>query len=167
MGLNGAMTVFGDGSAVPLDITLDGSIRVTSDLSKLQLDQLNTTVIGALTEPVMNTLSGDFTMTPAKATLAIETTLPGGDVSGQLVWSPLESPEIKLDITTERLDLDQIHPATPAATNPIPKQTAAKAGRTKGHSNGSQARRSANTKRSSTITRGPTPGSRPSTARGG
>ena len=129
MGLNGAMTVFGDGSAVPLDITLDGSIRVTSDLSKLQLDQLNTTVIGALTEPVMNTLSGDFTMTPAKATLAIETTLPGGDVSGQLVWSRLESPEIKLDITTERLDLDQIHPATPAATNPIPKQTAAKQAR--------------------------------------
>ena len=126
MGLNGAMTVFGDGSAVPLDITLDGSIRVTSDLSKLQLDQLNTTVIGALTEPVMNTLSGDFTMTPAKATLAIETTLPGGDVSGQLVWSPLESPEIKLDITTERLDLDQLHPATPAATNPTSKQTAAK-----------------------------------------
>jgi|GEM_PF-471922 len=126
MGLNGAMTVFGDGSAVPLDITLDGSIRVTSDLSKLQLDQLNTTVIGALTEPVMNTLSGDFTMTPAKATLAIETTLPGGNVSGQLVWSPLESPEIKLDITTERLDLDQIHPATPAATNPTSKQTAAK-----------------------------------------
>ena len=126
MGLNGAMTVFGDGSAVPLDITLDGSIRVTSDLSKLQLDQLNTTVIGALTEPVMNTLSGDFTMTPAKAALAIETTLPGGDVSGQLVWSPLESPEIKLDITTERLDLDQIHPATPAATNPTSKQTAAK-----------------------------------------
>ena len=126
MGLNGAMTVFGDGSAVPLDITLDGSIRVTSDLSKLQLDQLNTTVIGALTEPVMNTLSGDFTMTPAKATLAIETTLPGGDVSGQLVWSRLESPEIKLDITTERLDLDQLHPATPAATNPTSKQTAAK-----------------------------------------
>ena len=126
MGLNGAMTVFGDGSAVPLDITLDGSIRVTSDLSKLQLDQLNTRVIGALTEPVMNTLSGDFTMTPAKATLAIETTLPGGDVSGQLVWSRLESPEIKLDITTERLDLDQIHPATPAATNPTSKQTAAK-----------------------------------------
>ena len=126
MGLNGAMTVFGDGSAVPLDITLDGSIRVTSDLSRLQLDQLSTTVIGALTEPVMNTLSGDFTMTPAKATLAIETTLPGGDVSGQLVWSPLESPEIKLDITTERLDLDQLHPATPAATNPTSKQTAAK-----------------------------------------
>ena len=126
MGLNGAMTVLGDGSAAPLDITLDGSIRVTSDLSRLQLDQLSTTVIGALTEPVMNTLSGDFTMTPAKATLAIETTLPGGDVSGQLVWSPLESPEIKLDITTERLDLDQLHPATPAATNPTSKQTAAK-----------------------------------------
>ena len=126
MRLDGAVTVLGDGSAVPLEITLDGSIRLTPDLSRLQLDQLKTTVEGALTKPVINTLSGDFTMTPAKADLVIDTSLPGGDVSGQLVWSPLESPEIKLDITTERLDLDQIHPATPAATNPIRKETAAK-----------------------------------------
>ncbi len=126
MRLEGAVTVLGDGSAVPLAITLDGSIRLTSDLSRLQLDQLKITVVGALAEPVVNTLSGDFTMTPAKANLAIDTRLPGGDVSGQLVWSPLESPEIKLDITTERLDLDQIHPAIPAATNAIPNEIAAK-----------------------------------------
>ena len=100
MRLDGAVTVLGDGSAVPLEITLDGSIRLASDLSRLQLDQLQTTVEGALTEPVTNTLSGNFTMTPAKADFAIDTRLPGGDVSGQLVWSPLESPEIKLDITT-------------------------------------------------------------------
>jgi hypothetical protein len=65
-------------------------------------------------------------MTPAKANFVIDTSLPGGDVSGQLVWSPLESPEIKLDITTEQLDLDKIHPVTPATTNAIPKKTAAK-----------------------------------------
>jgi len=124
MRLDGAVTVLGDGSAVPLEITLDGSIRLASDLSRLQLDQLQTTVEGALTEPVTNTLSGNFTMTPAKADFAIDTRLPGGDVSGQLVWSPLESPEIKLDITTERLDLDQIHPATPAQTSAIARDAA-------------------------------------------
>jgi AsmA protein len=126
MRLDGAVTLLGDGSAVPLEITLDGSIRLASDLSRLRLDQLQTTVEGALTEPVINTLSGNFTMTPAKADFAIDTRLPGGDVSGQLVWSPLESPEIKLDITTERLDLDQIHPATPAQTNAIAKEVAPK-----------------------------------------
>ena len=124
MRLDGAVTVLGDGSAVPLEITLDGSIRLASDLSRLQLDQLQTTVEGALTEPVINTLSGNFTMTPAKADFAIDTRLPGGDVSGQLVWSPLESPEIKLDITTERLDVDQIHPATSAQTSTIARGAA-------------------------------------------
>ncbi len=124
MRLDGAVTVLGDGSAVPLEITLDGSIRLASDLSRLQLDQLQTTVEGALTEPVINTLSGNFTMTPAKADFAIDTKLPGGDVSGQLVWSPLESPEIKLDITTERLDVDQIHPATSAQTSAIARDAA-------------------------------------------
>ena len=124
MRLDGAVTVLGDGSAVPLEITLDGSIRLASDLSRLQLDQLQTTVEGALTEPVTNTLSGNFTMTPAKADFAIDTRLPGGDVSGQLVWSPLESPEIKLDITTERLDVDQIHPATSAQTSAIASDAA-------------------------------------------
>ena len=126
MRLDGAIIVLGDGGAVPLEISLDGNIRLTSDLSRLQLDQLKATVDGALTEPVINTLSGDFTMTPAKGDFVINTRLPGGDVNGQLVWSPLESPEIKLDITTERLDLDQIHPATPAATNSIPMETAPK-----------------------------------------
>ena len=124
MRLDGAVTVLGDGSAVPLEITLDGSIRLASDLSRLQLDQLQTTVEGALTEPVTNTLSGNFTMTPAKADFAIDARLPGGDVSGQLVWSPLESPEIKLDITTERLDVDQIHPATSAQTSAIASDAA-------------------------------------------
>ena len=126
MRLDGAVTVLGDGSTVPLEITLDGSIRLTSDLSRLQLNQLKTTVDGALTKPVINTVSGALIMTPAKGDFVIDTRLPGGDVRGQLVWSPLESPEIKLDITTERLDLDQIHPAIPAATNATSKETAPK-----------------------------------------
>lgn len=117
MGLEGALAVLGDGSAPPLSITLDGGIRVASDFSKIQLDNLGTEVTGALTQPVLSTLSGEFLMKPAKADFKLEASLPGGDVSGQLVWSALESPEIKLNVSTARLDVDQIQPASaPAAS---------------------------------------------------
>jgi len=117
MGLEGALAVLGDGSAPPLSITLDGGIRVASDFSKIQLDNLGAEVTGALTQPVLSTLSGEFLMKPAKADFKLEASLPGGDVSGQLVWSALESPEIKLNVSTARLDVDQIQPASaPAAS---------------------------------------------------
>jgi len=116
MELEGALAVLGDGSAPPLSITLDGGIRVASDFSKIQLENLGTEVTGALTQPVLSTLSGEFLMKPAKADFKLEASLPGGDVSGQLVWSALESPEIKLNVSTARLDVDQIQPASaPAA----------------------------------------------------
>lgn len=116
MGLAGTLAVLGDGSAPPLSITLDGGIRVASDFSKIQLENLGTEVTGALTQPVLSTLSGEFLMKPAKADFKLEASLPGGDVSGQLVWSALESPEIKLNVSTARLDVDQIQPASaPAA----------------------------------------------------
>jgi len=117
MELEGALAVLGDGSAPPLSITLDGGIRVASDFSKIQLENLGTEVTGALTQPVLSTLSGEFLMKPAKADFKLEASLPGGDVSGQLVWSALESPEIKLNVSTARLDVDQIQPASaPAAS---------------------------------------------------
>ena len=116
MELEGALAVLGDGSAPPLSITLDGGIRVASDFSKIQLENLGTEVTGALTQPVLSTLSGEFLMKPAKADFKLEASLPGGDVSGELVWSALESPEIKLNVSTARLDVDQIQPASaPAA----------------------------------------------------
>ena len=116
MGLAGTLAVLGDSSAPPLSITLDGGIRVASDFSKIQLENLGTEVTGALTQPVLSTLSGEFLMKPAKADFKLEASLPGGDVSGQLVWSALESPEIKLNVSTARLDVDQIQPASaPAA----------------------------------------------------
>ena len=99
-----------------MSITLDGGIRVASDFSKIQLENLGTEVTGALTQPVLSTLSGEFLMKPAKADFKLEASLPGGDVSGQLVRSALESPEIKLNVSTARLDVDQIQPASaPAA----------------------------------------------------
>jgi len=118
MGLEGVMTVLGDGSTQPLGITLDGGIRVASDFSKIQLDNLSTEVTGALTQPVTSTLTGEFLMKPAKADFKLDATLPGGDVTGQLVWSALESPEIKVNVSTARLDVDQIQPAAAPAASP-------------------------------------------------
>ncbi len=111
MRLEGVLAVLGDGSAPALGITLDGGIRVASDFSKIQLENLGTEVTGALTQPVISTLTGEFLMKPARADFKLEATLPGGDVTGQLVWSALESPEIKLNVSTARLDVDQIQPA--------------------------------------------------------
>ena len=116
MQLEGALTVLGDGSTAPLDIALDGAIRIASDFSKIEIQDLQTEVIGALTKPVESALNGTFLMTPAKADFTLSASLPGGDVTGQLVWSALESPEIKLDINTARLDADQIQPAPPPAS---------------------------------------------------
>ena len=123
MQLEGALTVLGDGSTAPLNIALDGTIRVASDFSKIEIEALQTEVVGALTQPVESALNGAFVMTPAKADFTLSASLPGGDVTGKLVWSALESPEIKLDINTARLDADQIQPAPPplsAATGSAP-----------------------------------------------
>ena len=111
MQLEGALTVLGDGSTTPLDIALDGAIRIASDFGKIEIQDLQTEVIGALTQPVESALNGTFVMAPAKADFTLSASLPGGDVTGQLVWSALESPEVKLDISTARLDVDQIQPA--------------------------------------------------------
>ena len=116
MRLEGVLAVLGDGSTSPLNITLDGGIRVASDFTKIQLENLGTEVTGALTEPVVSVLSGEFVMKPARADFKLEATLPGGDVAGQLVWSALESPEIKLNVSTARLDVDQIQPAAAPAS---------------------------------------------------
>ena len=116
MQIEGALTVLGDGSTAPLDIALDGAIRIASDFSKIEIQDLQTEVIGALTKPVESALNGAFVMSPAKADFTLSASLPGGDVTGQLVWSALESPEIKLDINTARLDADQIQPAPPPAS---------------------------------------------------
>ncbi|MGA0236548.1 MAG: AsmA family protein, partial [Alphaproteobacteria bacterium] len=116
MRLEGVLAVLGDGSSSPLSITLDGGIRVASDFTKIQLENLGTEVTGALTEPVVSLLSGEFVMKPARADFILEATLPGGDVAGQLVWSALESPEIKLNVSTARLDVDQIQPAAAPAS---------------------------------------------------
>ena len=120
MRLEGNITVLGDGTVTPLDISLDGAIRIAADFSNVLIEDLTTQVIGALSQPVVSTLNGKFVMSPAKADFSLEANLPGGDVTGQLVWSALESPEIKLDISTTRLDVDQIQPAAQPQTASAP-----------------------------------------------
>ena len=111
MRLEGKLSVLGDGTVTPLDITLDGAIKVASDFSSVLIDGLDTEVLGALSEPVTSALDGEFVMSPAAADMTLAATLPGGEVTGTLNWSALESPEIKLYISTDRLDVDQIQPA--------------------------------------------------------
>ena len=111
MRLEGKLSVLGDGTVTPLDITLDGAIKIASDFSSVLIDGLNTEVLGALSEPVTSALDGEFVMSPAAADMTLAATLPGGEVTGTLNWSALESPEIKLYISTDRLDVDQIQPA--------------------------------------------------------
>ena len=117
MQLEGALTVLGDGTTPALDIELEGAIRIASDFNTIAVDGLATEVLGALTQPVTSTLNGVFTPSPAKADFTLDATLPGGDITGQLIWSALESPEIKLDVSTARLDVDQIQPAALPATD--------------------------------------------------
>ena len=50
-------------------------------------------------------------MSPAAADMTLTALLPGGEVTGTLNWSALESPEINIYISTDRLDVDQIQPA--------------------------------------------------------
>ena len=116
MQLEGALTVLGDGSTAPLDIALDGAIRVASDFSKIEIAGLKTEVVGALTQPVESTLDGAFVLIPAKAQFRFTGSLPGGDINGQLVWSALESPEISLNINTARFNADQIQAAPALVT---------------------------------------------------
>ena len=116
MQLEGALTVLGDGSTAPLDIALDGAISVASDFSKIEIAGLKTEVVGALTQPVESTLDGAFVMIPAKAHFTFTASLPGGDITGQLVWSALESPEISLNINTARFYADQIQAAPALVT---------------------------------------------------
>ena len=116
MQLEGALTVLGDGSTAPLDIALDGAIRVASDFNKIEIAGLKTEVVGALTQPVESTLDGAFVVIPAKAQFTFSASLPGGDINGQLVWSALESPEIRLNINTARFHADQILAASALVT---------------------------------------------------
>ena len=111
MRLEGELSVLGDSTVTPLEITLDGAIKVASDFSSVLIEGLNTEVMGALNKPVTSALDGEFVMSPAAADMTLTATLPGGEVTGTLNWSALESPEIKLYVSTDRLDVDQIQPA--------------------------------------------------------
>ncbi len=120
MRLEGNVTVMGDGSVTPLDITLDGAIRVAADFSRVFIEGLNTEVLGALSEPVFGSLDGEFAMSPAAADMTLSATLPGGEVTGTFNWSALESPEIKLYVSTNLLDVDQIQPAAQPQASTAP-----------------------------------------------
>ncbi|MDG2460454.1 MAG: AsmA family protein [Luminiphilus sp.] len=136
MSLEGQLTVLGDGSAAPLTVSLDGSIQLAADFSAIQLNNLQTRIEGALTKPISSSLKGRLVMSPAKADFAVTAILPGGEVTGALTWAALESPEVRLDIATARLNTDQLQltpaPSTKGKGAAVPPATQPAAGAEKG-----------------------------------
>ena len=105
-----------------LEITSNGSIRLPSDLSKVNLDRLETHITGVFNEPMTTIVSGELVLSPLRADIALDAQLPGGNVDGKLIYADLESPQIAVTLGTQRLDLDKLNSTTadPDNTEPVP-----------------------------------------------
>ena len=110
-----------------IEITSSGSVRVPTDLSKLSLDRLETKISGVLTEPMTALLSGEVVLSPLRADIKLDAQLLGGNIDGKLIYADLESPQIAVTLTTQRLDLDKLSPASVATATPTAEQTSAPA----------------------------------------
>lgn len=94
-----------------IEISSNGSVRVPTDLSALNLDRLETKISGVLTEPMTAIMSGEVVLSPLRVDIKLDAQLPGGNVDGKLVYADLESPQIAVTLATQRLDLDKLRPA--------------------------------------------------------
>ncbi len=117
MGLKGKLTVVNLDGGESIVVSFNGDIRVPKDIDRITLDALDTRITGALTKPIESTLSGNVILAPLKADLDLLLKLPGGDITGDLVYAAVESPQIDLVFNSERLDLDQLQPANAGAAD--------------------------------------------------
>ncbi len=103
--------------ALPMRVEMNGVVRVPSDFAVIDIDRVETRIEGALTEPVIATLSGSLIPSPMKFEADLEAVLPGGDVSGTLSYGSLESPMIDVKLSSPGLDLDRLQvPVTASDT---------------------------------------------------
>jgi AsmA protein len=72
----------GEGSD-PLEVTLNGKVKIVADTQMLTLNDLAIEVIGALAEPVKARASGEVNLARQAADVQIQLTLGGGDVTGE------------------------------------------------------------------------------------
>lgn len=117
--LDGALNVSSPG-AVPLDITLEGDIRVPSTIEQVKLENLRYAVTGLFAEPLAGSLNGLLNVSPLTIDATLTSNTPGGAIKGEMRYALLESPQISLAISTDKLDTTQLvllAPETAAAAD--------------------------------------------------
>ncbi|EED34276.1 AsmA family protein [Luminiphilus syltensis NOR5-1B] len=102
--------------ATPINLSIDGDVRVASNLTDIKVIAVNTRLTGVLSGPIDSTLSGAVTLLPLHADFDLTTALPGGSVSGDLTFAALESPQILVSFESESLNLDQLTPPASSAS---------------------------------------------------
>lgn len=94
----------------PINVALNGVVRVPQALDRIELDTLTTDISGLLSQDIKTALSGVVELSPLRATLDLVANLPGGDIDGDLLYGREQSPQIDLSFHTGQLDLDQLSP---------------------------------------------------------
>lgn len=103
--------------AAPLEVTLEGRVKIEADKQLLTLNELAVEVLGALAEPVNATASGEVNLARQAADLQIQLTLDGGNVTGegQLRYASFETPQIDAKLHFNKFDPALFALAGPAA----------------------------------------------------
>lgn len=106
----------GEGSA-PLEVRLNGEVKINAETQLLTLNDLAVEVLGALADPVKATASGEVNLARQAADLQIQFRLGGGDVTGegQLRYASFETPQIDANLHFNKFDPALLALAGPAA----------------------------------------------------
>lgn len=94
-----------------INLGLDGSLQVPPTLQTVTINELRYNVEGALSEPVSGNVKGKLVVATMAADLQMLTKTAAGSIEGKVDYAPLSSPQIKLVVETNRLDLNKLTPA--------------------------------------------------------
>ena len=116
MTIQGAIALSSGTDADPLSLAFSGRVRIPPNLDRVTLQGLDTQITGALTEPVLASLSGVANLAPLNADLDLNVQSPGGAIDGDLLYTAKGSPQIDLDFRSDSLNLDRLQPANSGAS---------------------------------------------------
>ena len=116
VGLRATVKVVNLEGGEPLTVKMKGTVRIPAEIDRVKIDNLTTTITGALSKPVVSELSGLVNLAPLKADLDLLAQTPGGDINGDLIYAVAQSPQIDLAFKTSELNLDKLEPANPASS---------------------------------------------------
>lgn len=113
MPLEAHIQLEGDAGAPPVDVALEGEIRVNADSGLMNLEQLSVVVKGVMAEPVTVQASGVVEMMKQAADMQIELALGELRGNGELRYASFETPQIDA-----KLHLNMFDPALFALVGP-------------------------------------------------